>query len=128
MRNYQGMTLIGMVLTMAVVVMVGILVMRVVPVYLEHYSILSSISALEKLPASEFSTDPLANAHVLQDKLANQLYVNSIVLPPEDIKIVPKGENRFLITIKYQVIKSLFANASLLFVFDESQEVAISAR
>ena len=128
MRKYQGMTLIGMLLTMAVVIIAGIVIMRIVPVYLEHYEVVNSMEALNKLPATEFSTDPSANANILKTKLLNQLYVNSIEsITPEQIIISPDGEGSFLISIKYQVIRPLVANIRLLFDFEASQKVKVSA-
>ena len=126
--RYKGMTLIGMVLTLAIVGTVGIVIMRVVPVYLDYYEVSNSISALEKIPATEFSGDPAANASVLRDRLINQLYVNSIELPPEDISITPNENGNFQVRIKYKVIKHLFGNMSLLFEFDKSQEVKLGDR
>ena len=128
MRKIQGMSFVGMLLTMTAVIVIGILLMRAVPVYLEYYSVISSIDALKRLPATDFSGEPSANAIVLKGKLVNQLYVNSITLPVENIKVAPKGQNNFLVSVKYQVIKPLVANASLLFDFDVSEEVAISAQ
>ncbi len=127
MRKNQGMTLVGMLLTMAVVVIAGILVMRIVPVYLQHYSVTSSINALKKVPATEFSADPAANARMLKDRLMKQLYINSVELPPEQIRIVPNGRGNFLVSVKYQVTKPLVYNMSLLFDFDESHEVEAGA-
>lgn len=129
MRTTRGMTLIGMLLTMAIVIFAGIVVMRVVPVYLAQYEIVTSIKALNTLPSTEFTTDPASNAHVLRTKLLNQLYVNSIEsITPEQIIITPNGENAFQLSIKYQVIRPLIANVSLLFDFNTSQEVKISAQ
>ena len=128
MRKYQGMTFIGMLFSMAVVVILAIIAMRVVPVYIEYYSVVESVDSLKRIPASEFSADPAANAALLKEKLVNQLYVNSITLPADDIKVVPTGNSSYQVSIKYQVIKPLFANASLLFNFDQSKEVTVSAR
>lgn len=126
MRKYRGITLIGMLLTMATVIIAGIVVMRIVPVYLENYEVSHSIKALNTLPATEFSADTAANAEVLRSKLLYQLYINGIeYITPEQITIVPNGENKFTVTIKYRVIKSLVANASLLFIFNTSQEVTV---
>ena len=128
MQRFRGMTLIGMLLTMAIVICAGIVVMRVVPVYLSQYELVTSIKALNTLPATEFTTDPASNAHVLRTKLLNQLYVNSIEsIAPEQIVITPAGENIFQLSIKYQVIRPLVGNVSLLFDFDTSQEVKVSA-
>ncbi len=128
MRRQQGMTLIGMLLTMTIVIMAGIVVMRIVPVYLGHYEVVTSIKALNKLPPTEFSTDAASNANVLKTKLLNQLYVNSIEsIKPEQIILTPNGENKFTLSIKYQVTRPLVANISLLFHFETSEEVKVSA-
>lgn len=127
-QHMRGMTFIGMLLTMALIIMAGIVVMRATPVYLQYYEVVSSIQALNTLPASEFSHDPAANALLLRNKLINQLYINSINdIKPEQIIMTPTGENRFKITIVYQVIRSLFGNVSLLFDFKAEREVKINA-
>ncbi len=129
MRKQQGITLIGMLLTMAAVIIAGIVVMRIVPVYLENYEVNSSIKALSSLPATEFSEDSGANADVLRSKLLNQLYINSIVsIAPEQIVITPNGEKTFTISIKYEVIKPLVGNMNFLFMFNETHEVTVSVQ
>ena len=128
MRKHQGMTLVGMLLTMAVVIILGIVVMRIVPVYLENYEVVTSMAALNSLPATEFSTEPSANASILRTKLLNQLYVNSIEsITPEQIVIEPDGQGNYQISIKYQVIRPLVGNMRLLFDFNVSQKVKVSA-
>ncbi|KTC65486.1 transmembrane protein (plasmid) [Legionella adelaidensis] len=124
-RQNQGMTLVGMLLTMAVVIIGLILVMRVVPVYLEYFSVKSSIAALKNIPESEFSVEPSSNAQLLKEKLVNQLYINSIELPPEDIAVSYKKPGVYEIGVKYQVIKHLIAHVSLLFDFDLTEEVHV---
>ena len=118
-----------MLLTMAVVIITGVVVMRVVPVYLEYYELVSSMQALNTLPSTDFSADPMVNAGILRTKLLNQLYVNSIEsITPEQIKMIPDDQGNFKISVKYQAIRPLVANVSLLFDFDTSQEVKISAK
>ncbi len=123
MRRDQGMTFIGMLLTMAVIIIVAITVMRIIPVYIENYSVKKSISALQRIPAADVPEDPVLATGMLHDKLVNQLYVNEIEFPDDNIKIAPNGEGKYKITIKYQVIKHLVSNMSLLFDFEETQEV-----
>ena len=128
MQNQKGLTLIGMLLTMSTIIIMGIVIIRVVPVYLENYEVVNSMQALNTLPTTDFSTDPAMNANILRTKLLNQLYVNSIEsITPEQIKMTPDDHGNFQVTIKYQVTKPLVANVSLLFDFDLSQEVKISA-
>ena len=124
MRKHQGMTLIAMLLTMATVVIVGILVMRVVPVYIHHYEVISSLKALNKIPSSEFSADPAANAEVIRTRLIKQFDMNSIYqIKPEQIVIGPSEDGKFNVSVKYQVIVPVVANARLLFDFEANQEV-----
>ncbi|MCX7117062.1 MAG: DUF4845 domain-containing protein [Legionellales bacterium] len=127
-KKTEGMTFIGMLLTMAIVIMAAIVVMRATPLYLQYYEIVSSIKSLNSLPATDFSQDPAANATLFKNKLINQLYVNSIdYITYDQLIIVPDGENRFKISITYQVTRPLFGNVRLLFDFSTSQEVKISA-
>lgn len=128
MQKQKGLTLIGMLLTMSTIIIMGIVIIRVVPVYLENYEVVRSMQTLNTLPAADFSTDPEMNANILRTKLLNQLYVNSIEsITPEQIKMTPDDYGNFQVAIKYQVTKPLVANVSLLFDFDLSQEVKISA-
>ena len=127
-HQQQGLTLIGMILTMLMVVIAGLLVLRVLPVYIEQYEVVSSLKALTTIPQTEFSSDPSVTADLLRSKLLNQLYINSIEsISSDHISIVPDGHGHLNITVKYQVIKPLIANVRLLFDFEASQEVTISA-
>lgn len=126
MQKQKGITLVGMILTLAIVVFTGIVLMRVIPVYIEHYQIINSIKSLNSLPTTDFSSDPSSDAHVLKSKLLNQLYVNSIEsIRPEQIKISPHDGGKFGIFIKYKVIKPLVGNISLLFKFKAEGEVTV---
>ncbi len=128
MLKTKGMTLIGMLLTMIVVIMLAIFFIRIIPVYIEYYEVTSSLRALNTLAPSEFTNDTLTNAHVLQDRFLNQLEVNSIEnITPDEIAITPDGENQFRISVKYQVIRPFVGNIRLLFDFNATQEVKVSA-
>jgi hypothetical protein len=128
MHKHEGLTLIGMLLTMAVVIISGVVIMRIVPVYIQNYELVSSIKALKNLPATDFSDDPASNAVVLRSRLMNQLDVNRIEdITPDQIIIQPSDENTFSVSIKYKVLKPLVYNMSLLFIFNESQEVKVRA-
>ena len=86
------------------------------------------MSSLNKLPATDFSTDPAANATILKSKLLKQLFINSTQsISEQQIVITPNDPGVFQLSIKYQVIKPLFYNISLLFDFNATQEVKISA-
>lgn len=124
MRKQQGMTLIGMLFTAVVVVMAGIFVMRVVPVYIQHYSILHSVKSLNSMSVSSLSGDPLTDVATLRESVTKRLDINGIEdLKPGQLVITPSGFNKFKIKLKYQVIKPLVYNMSLLFNFEDNFEV-----
>lgn len=127
MKKQTGMTFVGMLLTMAVVIMSLIIVMKIVPVYIQHYSVIQSIKSLHKIPDTEFSSDPAVNANILRDKLDKQLYVNGVEIPNDKILIKPMTKGRYSIAISYQVTKPLISHISLLFDFNVAQEVDVGS-
>ncbi len=125
-KQQQGITLIGMLLTAIVVILAGILVMRVIPVYLQFHSVKSSIRALNSLDPSSFGFDTAANAAILRKRLINQFGLNGIDdIKFEKLNIVPKGPRNYSITAQYTDVRPLFYNVSLMFKFETTQEVSI---
>ena len=128
MKKQQGMTLIGMLLIMGVVVLAAIVVMRIVPVVIQHYSIVTSIKTLDQTPASSLTGDPAADVEILHSSLSKRLNINGLEdLKPEELVITPEGENHFKVQLTYKVIRPLVYNVSLLFEFDRTIEVEIGS-
>ena len=124
MRKQNGMTLIGMLLTVVVVAMAAIVVMRIVPVYLQYYTILESIKGLNSTPSSSLTGDAFSDVQELKKSLTKRLDINGVEdLRDDQIVISPDGENKFTVKIKYQVVRPLVYNISLLFDFDHTEEV-----
>jgi Domain of unknown function (DUF4845) len=127
MHKQKGMTSFGTLFTVIIVVMLGILVMRIVPVYIENYMLGSSIRSLQDIPANDFAEDLSSNIEILKSKLLNRVNMNG--LDPailDKIKITPKDARIFQISVKYTVVKHLVYNINLLFDFDELREVTIA--
>lgn len=124
MRKQQGMTLIGMLFTVIVVVMAAIVVMRVVPVYLQHYTIVQSIKGLNSTPASTLTGDSYTDIDTLRKSLTKRFDINGVDdLKNDQLVISPDGPNKFKVQLKYQVVKPLVYNMSLLVDFDDTYEV-----
>lgn len=124
----HGMTLIGMLFTTIMVCMAGLLVIKVVPVYLKYYEVRHALSSLSKIPVNEFTSDVALDAKTLNTKLFNELYVNGIQdITQDQIILQPTPNGVFLISVSYQVITPLMYNISLLFHFSATQEVKTSA-
>lgn len=124
MKKQQGMTFIGMLLTMAAVIMAAILIMRAVPVYMQYYSIIQSVKGLNAVPVSSLTGDSYGDVEVLKSSLNKHFEINGLDnLKENQLVIVPNGENKFTVKLKYQVIRPLLYNVSLLFDFNHTQEV-----
>jgi hypothetical protein len=124
MQKQQGMTLIGMLLSVAVLVMAAVVVMRLVPVYIQHYEIVQSIKSLNTVPVSSLSGDPLADVEALRSSLNKHLEINGVdYLKNNEVIFTPNGEHRFQVRLKYQAIRFLAYNISLLVNFDNTYEV-----
>lgn len=124
MHKQKGITLIGMLFTAIVVICVGIFVMRVVPVYLQHYSIVQSIKDLSSTNALSLTGESMSDAITLRRSLAKRLDINGISdLNDDELSITPAEENKYTVKLKYQVIRPLVYNMSLLFLFDDVIEV-----
>lgn len=124
MSKQKGMTLIGMLMTMAIVVIGAVFIMRIVPVYLQHYSIISSVKSLSQTPTSSLSGDPMADAEVLKVSLTKRLDINGLDdLKENELFISADGEHHFTVKIQYKVVKPLVYNMSLLFNFNDTIKV-----
>ncbi len=125
MKKQQGMTVVGMLLTMACVAILAVLVVRVMPVYLENWQLNSAVNSLKDIPASDLSEDKMANIDVIKSKLQKQFYINGMEVDDKGISVLPKHDNVYEVKIKYTVNKPLIANVHLLFDFEIDKEVTV---
>lgn len=129
MRKQNGFTVFGMLVLIFCLVVILILITRVVPVYIDEYQVKNSIRSLRDLDSSFFSDDPMTNVSVLKSKLVTQLDINNIKdIKNNQIQIVPGDEGKYLVRIKYTVIKPLLYNVSLIFDFDEAEEISVNSK
>ncbi len=105
-KNQSGMTFIGLVLVIAAVIFLAVIGMKVVPAYLEFINVKN---AIKKAAASADTSDKKA---VL---LSFQKYaeVNNIEVVTGKDLIVNGG----VISVDYQVVVPIVANASVLLDF-----------
>ena len=109
----QGITFIGLVLVIAVVVFLAIIVMKVVPAYIEFSSVKNAIKFIAKDAAfASMSKKEIANAF---DKSASTGYIT--VIKGADL-IIEKNATGNVVTADYQVTLPIVANASILLDFN----------
>ncbi|WP_367606403.1 DUF4845 domain-containing protein [Legionella sp. W05-934-2] len=128
MRRMQGMTLTGMLVSAALVVIFAIFIMKVAPIYYNNYKVKNAVSALTNISSERFSHDMSYNSDQIRRILINQFYIDSVIsIKPSNIVIKPINYNTFNIKIDYEVKEKMFANISLLVHFKVEQEVNINA-
>lgn len=125
MHKQSGMSPIGFLSLVIVIIFAVITFLRIAPVYIQKYTILQSIKSLNTIPPDKFSDDSSYNVIVIKKRLLNQLYINQIDIPEKNIVIKPLTSKKYLITTNYKVIKPLVGDMSLLFDFNFSREVQI---
>lgn len=121
----KGLTFIGFIFAAAFVVFFGIVVMKVIPVYINHFSIIKSMKELDALPKTELQSTPEQGISYLKEYLSRKLYINEIrFISKSDMKIKRKRKV-YEIKVPYTVEKQLFSNVFLVFKFEPSHEVSI---
>lgn len=128
MHKQKGMTLIGMLITAVVIIFAATVVMRVIPVYLQYYSVLKSIKGLNSMPPSNLTGDPVADVNALKGNIDKRLSINGVdSLKDNQLKIEPLGNKKYRVKLHYQVTKPLISNMSLLFDFEHTEEVVVGS-
>lgn len=125
-HKQQGVTLIGFIMMSALVVMVGLIALKVVPVYISHFAVIKSIKDLDTLPKAELQQSPAAAAAYLREYLSRKLYINEVrFISKKDMKIKRK-RRAYQVSVPYVVEKNLISNVYLVFKFNPTYEVSIA--
>lgn len=119
-KNYKmaGMSGLGFLLLLVVIGFFALLVIRLFPVYLEHYNVSSSLKSLQ----SEAQLEAMSNAEI-RTSLLRRFEVNDVThVGKEDIKIeIEDGARR--VSIAYEVRKPFFGNIDLVVSFSDTAEL-----
>lgn len=110
----RGMSLIGFILVLAMVLFFAFLGMRIVPIYLEYYSVVSAMNGLAAERGSAQYTP-----YDIKVKILNRLYVSYTDnnVGEENIRIVRRDGVQVRIT--YEVRKPVLGNLDVVASFDK---------
>lgn len=114
LRKQEGMSLVGFLIVLAMVVFFAYLGMRIIPLYIEFYSVKQAMTGVAKEPGSaNFSPFDV------KDKMLNRLYVSYSDgnVTRENIKVV-RNQGVWLV-VKYDVRRPLMGNLDVIASFDE---------
>lgn len=116
----RGMTGIGWLLMIAVIIFVVLIAIKILPVYIDHFNVSSVLSSLENEPGISTMT-----GGEVTNMLMKRLDINIVKdVTRDDIYISQQNQVR-LIEIEYQVQRKLVGNIDVLIHFNDKIEVPI---
>jgi hypothetical protein len=118
----QGLTLTSFVIVLAVVGFFAYVGMKVVPMYLEYYSVKNALDGLSKEPGVA-DMDPSK----IQDLFFRRMDVNSSDhVKPSDVKI-ERADSGWKMRVSYEVRRELIANLDVVGKFDAEKALTLRA-
>ncbi|WP_169307458.1 DUF4845 domain-containing protein [Chitiniphilus eburneus] len=111
MRKQSGMSFVGFIIVAILVALAAITFFKVVPAYVEYFSVKSTLKILVRDHASE----PPSAIRESYNRHANISNIEAV--KAQDLVIVQTG-GRTTISTSYEKVVPLVANVSLLFDFD----------
>jgi hypothetical protein len=118
-RRQQGMSIIGFIIVLGLVVFAAFITMRIVPIYLEYYSVVSAMNGIAAERGS--SKYPL---QTVRTKMMDRMFVNYTEgnLQRRHISIVRRDGVQF--RVAYEVRKPLIGNLDVVASFDRMVKLA----
>lgn len=117
-KRQDGLTLLSQLLVLAVIGFFAYTGIKLVPIYLEYFSVSSSLKSL-----AEDGSQGLAGGE-LQSRLLKRLEINNVThVSADDIRIRNEG-NAKIVAVQYEVLEPLYGNVSLLVSFEDSVKIS----
>lgn len=120
MRNpshQRGMTLIGLIFVLAIFGFFVLLILKIGPIYLEHFKVVGSLKSLQETP--ELAKKSRREIRSLLEKRLDINMVENVA--PEDI-VVRKEGGVVTVEVSYEVEKPVLGNLSVVAYFDDRIE------
>jgi len=122
-KYQQGMTFIGLLLTLGLIAFFVLLILKIVPIYIDHSKVVNALAALEK--TTDIETKSESEIRSSLDKRFSMNYVYDIKAQSRDDVKITKSGNYLKVEIKYEVVKPIAGNLSVLAEFDDAIEVGV---
>jgi len=114
-KKQRGMTLIGFIIVLGFVLFLSFIGMKIAPIYLEYYSVVSSMNGVAKERGSA-----RLSPYDIRVKILNRLYMSYSAenVKEQNIKLVRR--NGVYLRIAYEVRKPVIGNLDVMATFDRS--------
>jgi hypothetical protein len=115
-RRQQGITFLGWLVLLIPIAIVGYVGIRVTPVLLNYVKVARVLEQVKK----EFSATDGITREALAASIAKRFDVDYVESPsPKDVSVHKTGDG-WEVSVSYESVTPLIANASLLLQFDKS--------
>ena len=117
-RRQDGMTYLGMLIMLIVIAFFAIVLIKVAPLYMEHFKVKSSLDSL----AQEAKDDQSVLSPIeIEKHLLNRLSINDVQhVTKDDIKITRDGR-KMVVEVDYEARVTLFDNLDLVARFPDNR-------
>lgn len=114
MRKQQGMSIVGFILLLGLVVFVAYLGMKIVPLYLEYHAVVTAMESVQ----DEYSTRRMTPAQVRSGVL-DRLYLSYTAnVRKEHVKVIQR--QGLELRVSYEVRRPVIGNLDIVAHFDKS--------
>jgi hypothetical protein len=121
LRQQCGLTLIGGLLILIVIGFVAYLAMRLVPVYLEYFNVVSAVKTLREDPDLHAKSEP-----EIRELLKRRFFVNDVksvkAADPKHVNI-KKTNTSTIVTVDYEVRVGILGNLDAVATFHRQDEL-----
>ncbi|MDO5506080.1 MAG: DUF4845 domain-containing protein [Pseudoxanthomonas suwonensis] len=119
-RHQQGLTLMSFIIVLAVVGFAAFVGMKLFPMYQEYFAV--------KTAMKELAADPSAATRTpaqIKDQFFRKLYINySDNVKPADVTFERASSGGILMTVDYEVRRSLIGNLDVVGKFNSSETLS----
>lgn len=118
-RKQKGMTFLGFLVVGTMVLFILFLGMRIAPIYLEYYSVVTAMNGIaDERGSSRYST------YDIRVKVLNRLYVSYSDgnVMEDDIQVVRR--NGVQLRVQYTARKNIWGNLDVVAEFDRAVQLA----
>ncbi|HSH72448.1 MAG TPA: DUF4845 domain-containing protein [Methylophilaceae bacterium] len=116
MRKQQGMTFLGLIIVLSLVLSVLLAGIKITPAYIEYISVKK---ALKKI-GNESSFPEMSKKEIIDEFDRSAVIDNIEVVKGSDLVISAGNSGQKIVSVEYQVVKPLAGNLSALMDFKAS--------
>ena len=117
-KRQNGMTYLGMLIMLIVIAFFAVVLIKVAPLYMEHFKVKSSLDSLAQEAKDDQS---LLSPIEVEKHLLNRLSINDVQhVTKDDIKITREGR-KMVVEVDYEARVTLFDNLDLVARFPDNR-------